>query len=384
MKKTLCVIVAGLLLPLAAQAQQQFTFDLGGGKTHHQFNPDANVVSLAPRYQMMSGIARMDLGFLYTRGTALAWNAEGNISAAFDTRLGKNVSLEMAGSGWWTAHELGSGTRELLLQPMLRIATPAAILGFQAGLGRASTKFDNVPFGTMGLSLAGNIGAIEFLGQVSRTAFARAALRSSNEWANDGISPDTLIKRYVNDYADAGLMIGATALGARFEAGVEQRLGKPEFRATGWRLQGARAIAEHLLAFVSAGRILSELTTDLPARNFTAMGLRWLWGRPTQGSPRPSPERDGFRSERVGAEAIRLGVRASAATSVEVMGDFTDWQPANLIRDADGWWELIRELRPGLHRLNVRYDGGTWRAPPGLPTEKDEFGGLTGLLLIAP
>jgi hypothetical protein len=39
-------------------------------------------------------------------------------------------------------------------------------------------------------------------------------------------------------------------------------------------------------------------------------------------------------------------------------------------------------IAPGVHRVNVRADGGPWRPPPGLSVVRDEFGGEVGLLVV--
>jgi hypothetical protein len=64
------------------------------------------------------------------------------------------------------------------------------------------------------------------------------------------------------------------------------------------------------------------------------------------------------------------------------MGDFTAWQPVALHRGADGWWTLAHELAVGTYQMNLRVDGGSWQAPPGLLTTRDEFGGIAGILPI--
>ena len=39
-------------------------------------------------------------------------------------------------------------------------------------------------------------------------------------------------------------------------------------------------------------------------------------------------------------------------------------------------------LQPGTHRMNIRIDGDSWTAPPGLPTVNDEFSGRVGILVV--
>ena len=77
-----------------------------------------------------------------------------------------------------------------------------------------------------------------------------------------------------------------------------------------------------------------------------------------------------------------LVIRMPGASSVEIMGDFTDWEATHLSHRSDGAWELRIQTGAGAHRLNVRVDGGPWRVPRGTRLEEDEFGGAVGIIVI--
>ena len=77
-----------------------------------------------------------------------------------------------------------------------------------------------------------------------------------------------------------------------------------------------------------------------------------------------------------------LVIRAPLAERVEIMASFTDWEPQLLQRAADGTWRLRWRLPPGVHRLNVRLDGGSWVAPAGTTPMPDDFGGQVGVFVI--
>ena len=47
----------------------------------------------------------------------------------------------------------------------------------------------------------------------------------------------------------------------------------------------------------------------------------------------------------------------------------------------DGWVVEIAALR-GLHRANIRVDGGHWIAPPGLASADDDFAGEVGIFVV--
>jgi hypothetical protein len=75
-------------------------------------------------------------------------------------------------------------------------------------------------------------------------------------------------------------------------------------------------------------------------------------------------------------------VWAPGARVVEIMGDFVDWLPVPLIRQANGEWRGYYRISPGLHRVNVRLDGLDLDVPMNWPREKDEFLGMVALVLV--
>jgi hypothetical protein len=81
-----------------------------------------------------------------------------------------------------------------------------------------------------------------------------------------------------------------------------------------------------------------------------------------------------------GAEVLRL--RTSGAGRVELMGDFTDWEPRQMRLTPTGVWELALPLAPGEHRFNVRIDGGAWRVPGNVTRVSDDFSGAVGAFVI--
>jgi hypothetical protein len=64
------------------------------------------------------------------------------------------------------------------------------------------------------------------------------------------------------------------------------------------------------------------------------------------------------------------------------MGDFTDWQPCPLEPDGEGRWTLPVALSPGVHHLNIRFNGGDWTVPAGTVAVDDGFGGRVGMFVV--
>jgi hypothetical protein len=76
-----------------------------------------------------------------------------------------------------------------------------------------------------------------------------------------------------------------------------------------------------------------------------------------------------------------LRVRASGASQVEVMGDFTNWESQPLSRNG-AVFERPVTVSSGSHRLLIRIDGGEWRTAANTPAVDDDLGGKAGLLVV--
>lgn len=77
---------------------------------------------------------------------------------------------------------------------------------------------------------------------------------------------------------------------------------------------------------------------------------------------------------------IRL--RAPSARRVEIVGDFTHWQPVSLSPAGDGWWTVTLPIVAGTYEANIRVDGGAWLVPPGATALADEDGGVVGVVVV--
>ena len=83
-------------------------------------------------------------------------------------------------------------------------------------------------------------------------------------------------------------------------------------------------------------------------------------------------------------DAVRLTIYAPGAVAVEISGDFTDWRPVLLSRNParEGAWEGMFRIPRGIHRINVRRDGGRWMAPTGTTRSADDYDGEVGVFLL--
>jgi hypothetical protein len=91
-----------------------------------------------------------------------------------------------------------------------------------------------------------------------------------------------------------------------------------------------------------------------------------------------------WKTEALPHERLVVRVHLRDVASAEIAGDFTDWKPVALERLHGGWWYQVLQVPPGVHRVQLRLDGGAWQSPPGLPRADDGPGGPSGTLVVIP
>jgi hypothetical protein len=98
---------------------------------------------------------------------------------------------------------------------------------------------------------------------------------------------------------------------------------------------------------------------------------------------RVDPSSPNARIEVGGSEEDRvIRVHAPGSSSVELMADFTDWSPTRLSETKPGVWEARLAIPPGVYRINLRINGGSWSVPRGTRVEQNEYGGTVGILVV--
>jgi hypothetical protein len=143
-------------------------------------------------------------------------------------------------------------------------------------------------------------------------------------------------------------------------------------------------ISPDMALFATVGSRAPEMYLIEPTETPSAtVGLRFSEWRSTD-SDRPLVARaaaSDWRVRALGGGEYALTLRAPGARLVEVMGDFTDWQPLRLARAGGERWECIVSLTPGIHHVNLRVDGGAWLPPPGAPSAADSYNGTVGIVV---
>ena len=178
--------------------------------------------------------------------------------------------------------------------------------------------------------------------------------------------------------AAAGVILdrGRWTAGARVEG---QRT--PEEAEIGGGVYGSVTAHPALEILAYAGRRLRDpifgtpgsLTVSLTA---SVRAVRW-----TPPSPPPVVE---IGEASNGGRTVRFAIRAPEADAVALTGDFTGWEPVPMERGDGDWWQLARELEPGLHHFGFLVDGD-WAIPEDAPgVVEDGWGRRNASIVVEP
>jgi hypothetical protein len=154
-------------------------------------------------------------------------------------------------------------------------------------------------------------------------------------------------------------------------------------RATWGHAQASWALGEQFALVAAGGSRASEPAIGRVGGTFFSFGVRLAsvpWIAHTL-HPGAHSTASSFGVRAAGPARI-IYVHAPAARTIELMADFTDWQPIAMHHASNDEWQVAMPIAPGAHRVNIRVDGGEWTAPPGASTVQDEFNGIVGLVVV--
>jgi hypothetical protein len=226
---------------------------------------------------------------------------------------------------------------------------------------------------------------------LSRTSFGSGAVGSKDPGRADTHSlgdtlarPGSVSGRRLAEYTDVGSR--ATIELGSYEVGLSfvRRVGGTGVRRNAWEASGVWWVAPSIGLVGAAGHSLPQFGLAVPGARYGTVGIRLALGaRPRGRAPsRELPPAATNSPRLVLASQLRLAIVGPPASRAEIMGDFTDWQPRALEPDGEGRWTFPVALSPGVHHLNVRFDGGEWTVPAGTVAVDDGFGGRVGLFVV--
>ncbi|MGH7466366.1 MAG: hypothetical protein ACRENP_00115 [Longimicrobiales bacterium] len=144
-----------------------------------------------------------------------------------------------------------------------------------------------------------------------------------------------------------------------------QVLNGPDKTEAGAILRAGRFVDDRVYVSAEVGRRVSDYNLGTPGHTGATLGVSWQPGttRPL-GRPRPLVVRVGMRDEK--GTHVEFHLPKTAASSVALVGSFTEWQPRAMTRAADGW-TLALVLPEGSHQFAFLLDGLRWHLPEGSP-----------------
>lgn len=366
--------LAGVGSATGAGAQVTATLEAGVSRVDYDGFLPSGAAALTPALRLERAWASLS-----ARGTVMAFESgntsmQGALAASVYAPLSPHWRAEVAGTvGGSTYEEFAEFWHGLARGRLHRIGRRHG-LWLGASAGRTSYGVGSRAV------LAGEGGGWTRLANVSLTASLSATQVGDTTWADlEGFARWQW--RALSLDGNAGLRTFSEGAGSGVYAEVT----------------GTYALSEKLALVLAGGRYPTDPIRGSIAGRYATAALRVRLA----GDAEPPAERiaraavdpvsasDGNARIRLNLVPVRgtpagfeIVIRAPAAQSVEIMGSFTDWDPIALTSDGSGSWRVRWPLRSGLHRINVRIDGGEWMTPAGTTPMPDDFGGTVGVFVI--
>ena len=377
------------LAALSARSTAQGSGSLSAGLAAVRYDDTISVTAatVAPtlRYDsdLVSLLASGTYAQLAQRNGATSWTSQGELAgSAFTPGLGP-LRGEIAGRAGMSAHQDGTRTGEwqMLGRAHFMRTTSGAWIG-----GGGGRTWDGASWRAVRAADAG-----AWMRRASSTFVATAAPTSvsvpavgSNTATSLQYTDVELSGRYIPGRVELAGTIGYRAGDAAVEPSDKRAWGSGT---------ATLRLTRYLVLVGSAGSYPVDFAQGFPGGRYLSIALGFAprlrstdSDVATMAHATGATARDGetaaFTVQALPSGAQRIRLRAPSAARVQLAGDFTAWQPVELRRAGDGWWETELPARAGTHEVSVRVDGGTWEAPPGLVVIVDELGGRSGLLVV--
>jgi len=357
------------LTSLTGRIRQPFgawSADFDGATIEHAGIGTTGSLGAAARYRTTRGGWAVGLGgvFLSGRDVNEAWTNAGGALVSAERRLGPlSIFAELQG---------GEAARGSLHTPWITHTAGAAV---EVGAFRVSAFW-------RGNVVPDSVRSSQIIPDTLFPPYDSLNLGGTRSWfPEDTIAVSRLRHRDIHDIAfgaawGRGPVAFAAQLGRRFGDSA---------RAETWLAGSLSLRVSPIVSLVaSAGRTRANLLLGLRGGTTATFGLRWTTGRANADRERadlPELEVTPAIDHAVRLVFVIPGVRREALIS----GDLTGWNPRKLQRRPDGRWDVTLDAgTPGVHRFNLRVDGGRWEVPPGMKAVDDGFGGRVGLLVLEP
>ena len=360
--RALALIGLACGLPVrTVSSQLTATIDAGISRVHYDgFLPSA-AASLTPRLRWDGG-----RGFISVRGTYLRFasgnrSLDGSFTGAVLLPLAKHWRGELAVAGGVSdyaritrfSHAVAEGRLHLIDG---RQGAWAGATAGSASFGSGQRRVAVMTLGFWGLRNGITLFATADRSFIGDTAYSD--LRSSGRIQH-------------------GSFVVEGTLGAR----VWSRGGG---RGVYGEMSVSHPLSSRTAVVLSGGRYPTDVISGSIAGRFLSAAIR-LGSTPHRAS-RPTRIVSGGAAAQIelldaDENGARLVVHAPGAVTVEIAADFTEWLAVPLSRTASGAWQLRSRVPRGVHRINIRLDGGPWIVPAGTTRVPDDYGDV-GVLVV--
>jgi hypothetical protein len=379
------LVLLAALVPAAHGQRAVPTIEIGGSFVRYADSVSSSAATLSPALRLDAD--RFTLGAAGTFSqSAAGWFTQGALQSSLFTPAAGSFVGELSGSAGGTTHEDGGRTGQALAVARAHLMT--AEHGVWGGAG-AGTTWDGAAWRPVRIV---DLGAWSYLGVTTALATLTPTVVADTIRYTDA----EVALRFDLPRAEIGVAAGARA-GDRLPTIGGNTSAWGSVSAAGWITPTAALVA-------SVGSYPVDLTQGFPGGRFVSLGVRF--GPRTSHRERATAGASTMAAlEALGATAarpavvtpesvleLRVGeavagrravrVYAPRATTVEIIGDFTGWEPVRLAPTGGGWWTTTLAIEAGTHEMNVRASGSRWIVPPGLVAIDDEFGGVVGVLVV--
>lgn len=354
------------------------SIDVTGMSMRYQDSLSASGTSVSPAIRAEWGRGTLSVSGAYSGRGAAGSALEGSVGGSLFSPAWKKLLLEGAATAHGASQQEGVRTAQTMLFGRAHVMTER--LGAWAGFGGGQSWNGSVRSDRRALE-----GAL----WMQRGGFTTIVTASPTKLADTTRYTDVqLAARWMWDRFELGASASTRSglRGAVVRDGIDS-----------WGTASATAwIASRVALVASAGTYPAEQTLGYPGGSVATLGLRLASHRNDAVAEREAIQADllaGRAAEHpTGASSFsvvpdergrwRIRVHAPRARRVEITGDFTQWHTVAMQSAGNGWWQATVPLARGSYEVEMRVDGGSWRAPPGLTPMQDEFGGTSGLLVV--
>ena len=353
-------------------AQVESSLEIGASRLRQANVPSGNAFSGGATIDWLGERGQLRATVLASRQTESRWTGQ---AALFGSLIGNSPSpwwqLDVAASNYAQTSALPTTSAEGAARARLGSGLRGAALGLGGG---ASVT-------------GGHTGGVQRALGDGWWTLGPERFVASFGWTHT--SPPKAFAPNAVSYADAagGWRHEAGALSLGISGGFRfQSSGGPDVDS--WQLVDATTwFAPHAALVLTAGRTLADYVRGTPRTTWAGVSLRLSPDAHFSLARRAAPDRSLPRLAvtRISAERVDIEITAPNATTIELMADFTEWQPIALER-AGGVWRVAggggRAITPGLHRVSIRVDGGPWTVPSNLPRADANAEASFGLVTV--